>query len=451
MRKFDALTRFVRDEQGGYTIWSLTWLSLYIAIGGLAVDMTDAYRNRTGLQATADAAALAGVMSLPDEGEVTYQALAVAGINLDSATNGQVLLAPEVVIGTWDFGSRSFAPGGADPNAVWVVTRRSEQNANPLGMNFLRILSLIGLDTYWNIATEAIAVKFIPGCMGSGLIARTSVKLGGNNELVNEVCIHGQIEGVTIQNGNEFASGVQVSMANLDDLKAKIDSNTGLGEALHEGDMWPKDVDRLPEIFEGLIPGADGRYTEVPSAIYYPDGSDPTFEVIRPNYAGEFKAHHVYYVDCANDQEQINLPTVTVQPVFEKLVVYSECRIHGDNMGQVEDIVLASIATGSGSSPLDKTVVHLSGQADVGTQDGCAPDGGIEIYAAASASVAAGGDIIGLRAIVAGDFEMTAGGGGVNGIDVEAGDEIRLTSNNVIGACPGNNTREHAWHFRLVH
>jgi len=451
MGKFDRLTHFVRDEQGGYTIWSLTWLSLYIAIGGLAVDMTDAYRNRTGLQATADAAALAGVMSLPDEAEVTYQALTVVGINMDSATNGQVLLAPEVVIGTWDFDSRSFAPGGADPNAVWVVTRRSEQNANPLGMNFLRILSLIGLNTHWNIATEAIAVKFIPGCLGSGLIARNHVKMGGNNELVNEVCIHGQNEGVTIQNGNDFELGVQVSMANLDDLKAKIDSNTGLNNALLEGDLWPRDVDRLPEIFEGLIPGADGLYTEVPAPIYYPDGSDPTFEIIGPGYTGTFEPHHVYYVDCASDQEQIALPDIDAQPVFEKLVVFSECRIHGDDMGQVEDVVLASIALGNGSSPLDMSAIHLAGQADLGTPDGCAPEGGIEIYSTASASIAAGGDINGLRAVVAGDFDMTAGGGGVNGIDVEAGDEIRLTSNNVIGACPGNNAREHAWHFRLVH
>jgi Flp pilus assembly protein TadG len=51
---------FLRDESGSYTIWSLIWFSLYVAIGGLAVDMTDAYRNQTLLQSTADASALAG-------------------------------------------------------------------------------------------------------------------------------------------------------------------------------------------------------------------------------------------------------------------------------------------------------------------------------------------------------------------------------------------------------
>jgi hypothetical protein len=119
-------------------------------------------------------------------------------------------------------------------------------------------------------------------------------------------------------------------------------------------------------------------------------------------------------------------------------------------MGQVEDVVLASIATGNGQKPLDMAAIHLAGGADLGTADGCAPGGGIEIYSAASASLAAGGDINGLRAVVAGDFEMTAGGGGVNGIAVEAGHDIRLTSNNTIGSCPGNNSGPYAWHYRLV-
>jgi hypothetical protein len=451
---FKNLRAFLRDDRGGYTVWSLIWFMLYVAIGGLAVDVTDAYRNRTSLQSTADAAALAAVMSLPDEADAVVQALDFAAGNMSPSHNGNVLLAPEVVIGTWDQDSRSFSTGGTEPNAVWVVTRRADQNGNPVGMNFLRILSLIGVDPCWNIATEAIAIKFIPGCMGSGLVALNNVKIGGNNEFINEVCIHGQNAGVTTQNNNRFESGVQVSMGDLDDLKAKIDSNTGLDSALIEGDLWPKDVDRLDEIFEGLIPGADGLYTEVPAAIYDTDADGnpvpPTFQVIGPDFPGPYQAHHVYYVECASPQEQLVLPDIEVQPVFEKLVVYSECRIHGDDMGQVEDVVLASIATGNGQKPLDMAAIHLAGGADLGTADGCAPGGGIEIYSAASASLAAGGDINGLRAVVAGDFEMTAGGGGVNGIAVEAGHDIRLTSNNTIGSCPGNNSGPYAWHYRLV-
>ena len=67
--------KFLRDERGAYTIWSLIWFSLYVAMGGLAVDMTDAYRNQTLLQSTADASALAGGMSLPDQPDAPAQSL----------------------------------------------------------------------------------------------------------------------------------------------------------------------------------------------------------------------------------------------------------------------------------------------------------------------------------------------------------------------------------------
>jgi hypothetical protein len=448
------LRTFIRDEQGGYTIWSLTWFMLYVAIGGLAVDVTDAYRTRTALQSTADAAALAAVMSLPDEADAVAQALSAATGNMNPAYNGDVLRAPDVVFGTWDFDTHSFSVGDLDPNAVWVVTRRADQNGNPVGMNFLRILSLIGVDPRWNIATEAIAVTFIPKCVGRGLVALNNVRIAGNNEFVNEVCIHGQNAGVSIQNNNFFEPGVYVSMGDFDDLKAKVDANDGLDRALREGDLYPKDVDRLAEIIEGLIPGFDNAYTTLPDFMYAVDEGGlrvpPVYAEVKPNFAGPYLPHHVYYVACPNSNTQVNLPNANEQPVLENVVIVAECRIHGNGMGQVENLVLASLATGRGQDPLDLTGIHLAAGADMGTDDGCAPGGGIEIYAAASVKLAAGGNINGLRAVVAGDFEMTAGGGGVNGIAVEAGHDIVLTSNNVIGSCPGNSGGPYVQHFRLV-
>ena len=76
---------FLRDESGAYTIWSLIWFSLYVAMGGMAVDLTDAYRNQTLLQSTADASALAGVMSLPDDAPKRRKAASLNGINYKQA------------------------------------------------------------------------------------------------------------------------------------------------------------------------------------------------------------------------------------------------------------------------------------------------------------------------------------------------------------------------------
>ncbi len=158
--------RFLRDESGGYTIWSLIWFSLYVAMGGLAVDMTDAYRTQTLLQSTGDAAALAGVMSLPDQTDAVAQALAYAPDNMNPAINGNVLKAGEVILGNWNFATRTFTPGITAPDAVRAITRRDDANDNPLATNFLRILSLWGLPVdHWNISVEAVATKYIPGCL----------------------------------------------------------------------------------------------------------------------------------------------------------------------------------------------------------------------------------------------------------------------------------------------
>ena len=60
-----SVSTFLRDESGCYTIWSLIWFSLYVAIGGLAVDVPDAYRNQTMWQSTAHAASSAAVSAVP--------------------------------------------------------------------------------------------------------------------------------------------------------------------------------------------------------------------------------------------------------------------------------------------------------------------------------------------------------------------------------------------------
>ena len=56
---------FLDDESGVGTAWALMCFILLMGIGGLAVDITSGFRMQTLLQATADSAALAGVIDLP--------------------------------------------------------------------------------------------------------------------------------------------------------------------------------------------------------------------------------------------------------------------------------------------------------------------------------------------------------------------------------------------------
>ena len=292
-KRFD---RFLRDESGTYTIWSLIWFSLYVAMGGLAVDMTDAYRNQTLLQSTADASALAGAMSLPDQDDAVVQALIYSSDNMDPAINGNVLNGAEVFLGNWDFDTKTFTPSTTAPDAVRVITRRDDVNNNPVATNFLRILSLWGLPIdSWNISVEAVATKYIPECLlGNSLVAGNKVDVTSNNILEN-VCIHGQnlIEdpahnyAVEIQNGGTIGEGVEISMPYPEDMidRPTICSNEGLctdnvEDTVVHGDMMPTDAFLVGEMITGMLDETATDY--LPGDLYSVDLG--TSEIVMPGY-----------------------------------------------------------------------------------------------------------------------------------------------------------------------
>ena len=77
-RRGDVVAEEPGDERGGGTIWGLLWFVLMVGICGLAVDSTDGFRNRTMLQATADSAALAAAIDLPNGQAAVASAAAYA-------------------------------------------------------------------------------------------------------------------------------------------------------------------------------------------------------------------------------------------------------------------------------------------------------------------------------------------------------------------------------------
>jgi Flp pilus assembly protein TadG len=245
-----CVSGFCRDEHGGGTIMGLFWFVMLVGITGLAVDATDGFRNRTMLQATADASALAAVIDLPDAGEAVQTAQTYAEANLGVDLNGHVLNANDVHVGLWDPATKSLDTASTFPDAVMVTVNRSAANANAVPVNFLRIM---GLQT-WNVTSQAVAQRFIPDCLRDGLIAREMVDMSSNNGFVNRICIHGE-QGVNIQSNNFFESGVNVSMPSLGMLEipsSGMDSNVGLPDALRESHLDPRMVNHIDEIIAKL-------------------------------------------------------------------------------------------------------------------------------------------------------------------------------------------------------
>jgi len=435
-------TRFLRDEQGGYTIWSLCWFLIYCAIGGLAVDVTNAYRNQELLQSTADAASLAAVISLPDEANAVAQAIAYSEGNMSYSVNGVVLEESDVTVGTWNAAARTFTPGGAEPNAVKTVTRRSTQNDNPVKMSVLRIAAFFGMVPEWDISTEAIATRFVPGCLNDGFVAKNQVDINSNNDLLRNICIHGQILGVDLQNHNYFEPGVRVSMPNLDLLPDRdnlYDMNSGLANALTEGDVYPRDVEFLPTIIQGL---RDLNANYIPNYMYRKDANGdviPPSKYTGTSLPGTLNEFTVYDITC-NGQEK--LPTNTL---VKNVVVITSCRMQAPSDFSSGNVILASSAPAGSNASIDMAAKSALGQAD-----NCAPGGGVELYAMGDIHISAQGDWNGLRIVSGHDVKMTSNNNGIYGISVQAGNNIDFSSNNDFGLCGGGVPGRFAWHHRLV-
>ncbi len=412
-------------------------------MGGLAVDVTDAYRNQTMLQSTADASALAGVMSLPDQNDALAQALTYATDNMNPAINGNVLDADEVIFGNWDFDNRIFTPGTAAPDAVRVITRRDDANNNALATNFLRILSLWGIPLdRWNISVEAVAVRYVPGCLRDGFIARSTINMGSGNDFYNEICIHGQDDGVAMRIGNYFDPGVQVSMSDIDDLFVPdMDRNENLSKALVEGDLWPKDVDYVGDIVAGMKNLDPNYLPEFMVDVAEGTGVRTTDLNVQmeslTSLPATFQENTVYVIDCKG---QIDLPGTLISNV----VIAANCRIHSNAGLTLEDVVLATSYAGNNAA------ISIAAQSTLGKPDDCKKGGGVEFYTPGDVHIAALGDWHGLRIVSGNNVKFTSKNVGIHGMSVQAKNTIDMSSQNDFGLCEGGVPGQFVAHYRLV-
>lgn len=469
-----SFEEFLHDERGAYTLWSLVWFMLYVAIGGLAVDGTDAYRNQILLQATADSSALAGAMSLyvPDEDPVDA-ALAYAAANLDPEQHGTVLADTDVHLGIWDDATETFTEVAYDPtleaagvNAVYVVTRKGEQNGNPVVMNVLRILQGFGLNPWWNINTAAVAVRYIPDCLvNNGLVAWNKVDVTSNNNF-NDICVHGQNAivdpghnySIDINTGNVIGENTQFSQPDPSDFNNRpnvCDSNTGLCEegVIIQGSMPAHDaftVTQTTTDYENGTIFPEYMYEEVTNSETGETLlADPTVVTIEnaENFTGPYEPYHVYDMNCSAENNQVNLPTGVM---IEKVVIVADCSIGGSSGVQLRDMVLASSADGNGPNGVYQNSIHFPSGLEIGDSAFCDDSSGqVHIYSAASIQVAAGPTVYGLRMVAAGDIQFSAQND-VFGISAEAGNNITATANGNWEYCGGEFDGPFAFHYRLV-
>jgi hypothetical protein len=148
------INRIRRNRRGAVAY--MVAASLPILLGGMAfavdVSMYRMVHNR--MQGAADAAALAGLAAVVDQGDAATAAVASAYENVPSGY-GEFLTTADVTVGRYNVAEGFVPDNGPDANAVRVTALRSEGRGNPVPQFFS---GLFGADKP-NIGVMAIAAR----------------------------------------------------------------------------------------------------------------------------------------------------------------------------------------------------------------------------------------------------------------------------------------------------
>ncbi len=409
---------FTADEDGSVTIWAMGWTVVFLLVGGLAVDVGNAWRVQGMLQSTADVAALSGAIELLNSSDTAARAEAIRIANLNMPEG--VVVAADVISGSWNSSTRIINTNATVKDTLRVTARRSGATDNPLPTFLIKLAGI----TSWDVAAQATVQRFVPGCIRDGLVARGQVEVSSNNAFVDGICLHGET-GVKISSNNSFEAGVKVTMPDLDMLQipaSGLTSNVGLADALGEDNLDPKIVDHVGEIVTAL---ANPAYTGQP---IYINRTLAAIAMTRAtfNAATSLTAGRVYSVNCTGGSGiNINASVVT------NVVVTTNCKVSFSANSVVSNAVIATSSTAT-------TSVSGSSSSTIGANDNCAAGGGAQVLTAGSIHFASGLNLYGSQMIAVGDVTIAANAEGIKGASIQAGGDIKLTSNTSFGQCSDN-------------
>lgn len=411
---------FSGDERGSMTVLGLFLLIVFIALGGIAVDFANAMRVRTHLQVASDSAAHAALMARQTTGEADAiaEGIAMAHATMPESVNGDYILASDFAFGTWDRATRTFTPVSGSAEAVRVNTARIAARANPLRTFMLRI---IGFEE-WDVSRQTVYERYVPKCLTEGFMSEVLVDVTSNNIFEEGYCVHSNSV-VEMNNNNLFEPGTMVSMPDLTNLSipsSGMDSNDGLAEALRVG-YYDIGVTERIAAMHALVPTA-GTYLTPSYITDFSELSLPRNDTIEANWV-EGRIHRV---DCPSQNNQVRVRNGSV---LRNGVLITNCRL---NFGQgvvLEDVVVLSTNTGADA---------ISGASGVqlGANDDCGPNGGVQIATMGGANFPASLSLFGARIIAEHSVSFAAQANSVRGASILSNGPIRGTANGLAGLCP---------------
>lgn len=428
----------LRDEGGFATPLGLIWIILLLVIGGMAVDMTNAWRNRAMLQITADAAAHAAAQILPQPGKpvtkddraaMVAEAVRIARLNMPPSTYGEVVTASSVEIGSWDNDTHIFDTESEFPDAVRVYAKRVRANGNEVATMLLRL----GVLESWDVGARAMVQRFLPRCTRDGIISAQYAELTSGNEILAPFCLHGET-GVGMSNSNSFELGTIVSMPDFADLDlptAGYESNPGLKEALSQEHLYPRMTKKIDLLFEEL---QDIRSPYQPDYILYGYGHKEVLSNTEFNPAN-LQPGNIYVVECGAVSGPLadNKSNKTIKfesdAHVEKNVIVTNCAVMLNAGAFIGDALILTSNEGSQS-------IGGNSGATVGAPDNCSPGGGAGLYSMGDVVFPSDAEFQDVQIVARGSVHIAAAPGGIKGIQVQAQGEVKLTASGGFALCP---------------
>lgn len=169
--------RFFEDDKGAMLPLMAALVLMTTAGAALAVDLTRAYSMRAHLQVTADSAALAAAIKLPDIDAAREAAIFYTKKNLPSFPD--ILRNEDFEFGHWNNISRTVENDGAVPSAVRLTLRLNEERGNGLKTVFAGVLGEGVVD----VGASAVAGKQGVTCMIALDANKKGIELNGEAEL----------------------------------------------------------------------------------------------------------------------------------------------------------------------------------------------------------------------------------------------------------------------------
>ncbi len=160
------LSRFLRDESGQILPWMVLMMILFLGMAGLTLDLGHAYVCYRTLQASTDAAALAGAYEMGVSGAAAADVTTYVDnySSLSGAANANPNLPAATVVVTPTMGCEAFSTAEGVP-CIYVGGNNSlrvVQTATVPTM-FIQVLSMFGVTSAKSITLSATAIAAVKG------------------------------------------------------------------------------------------------------------------------------------------------------------------------------------------------------------------------------------------------------------------------------------------------